>query len=75
MLNHYTLFRRRAEPSLCCAVPQDRPVPGFISGEDWEFQGVIVDNGSAPAGFRSESASWVTNRTGYYLFHALGAGR
>jgi hypothetical protein len=32
----YNLFRRKLEEDLYCAVPEDRPVPGFVAGE-WEF--------------------------------------
>jgi hypothetical protein len=35
----YNLFRAKWHPDLCCAVPEDQPVPGFITGESWDFGG------------------------------------
>ena len=35
----YNLFRRKWQPDLCCAVPEDQPVPSFITGESWDFGG------------------------------------
>jgi hypothetical protein len=29
----YNLFRNRQRPQLVCAVPEDRPVPGFVLAE------------------------------------------
>jgi hypothetical protein len=40
--NHRTafnLFRRKREPDLLCAVPQDCPVPGFVEASAWAFVG------------------------------------
>ena len=37
----YNLFRRRWQPDLCCAVPEDRPVPSFVTGERWDFRGYL----------------------------------
>ena len=38
----FNLFRRKDEPELFCAVPEDRAVPPFIAGESWEFGGKIA---------------------------------
>jgi hypothetical protein len=35
----YNLFRAKWHSRLCCAVPEDQPVPGFITGESWDFGG------------------------------------
>jgi len=42
--NHRTafnLFRRKREPDLLCAVPQDCPVPGFVEASAWAFVGTV----------------------------------
>ena len=67
----YNFFRRKGEPSLCCAVRQDRHVLSFIGGEAWEFGGTIVGARSKPSGFQSEAAHEATRFTGYYLFQPL----
>ena len=68
MLNVYNLFRRKLKPDLCCAVPQDYPVPTFVDGEAWEYGGQLHDTGAAPSGFRREAAQTATRLTGFYLF-------
>jgi hypothetical protein len=35
----YNLFRPKGQPDLCYAVPEDQPVPSFITGESWDFGG------------------------------------
>ena len=72
-LDAYNVFRRKQQPALRCAVRQDRPVPGFIQGETWEFGGTIKGSQPTPAGFRPEAATQAMRLTGYYLFHALQA--
>jgi hypothetical protein len=69
----YNVFRRKRQPALRCAVPQDLPVPIFLHGEKWEFGGTIKGNQPTPAGFRPEAASDAVRLTGFYLFHALRA--
>lgn len=34
----YNLFRNNERPSLFCAVPEHRSVPGFIDAEAWSFE-------------------------------------
>jgi hypothetical protein len=46
----YNLFRRKWQPDLCCAVPVDHPVPGFITGERWDFGGAW-EAAAPPPGF------------------------
>jgi hypothetical protein len=67
----YNLFRRKREPTLCCAVPQRRPVPAFIRGETWEFGGTIAGPGIIPLGFQPDAAAEATRLMGYYLFQAF----
>ncbi|KLK93616.1 hypothetical protein AA309_08150 [Microvirga vignae] len=33
----YNLFRHKDEVDLYCAVPEDRPVPEFLTADDWEY--------------------------------------
>ncbi|MGY2049866.1 hypothetical protein [Methylobacterium sp. JK268] len=68
----YTVFRRKEKPALRCAVRQDRPVPGFVSGDGWEYAGT-VDGETAPAGFRAKAAREATSQVGYYVFYVLNA--
>jgi hypothetical protein len=42
------LFRHKGQPDLCCAVPEDRPVPSFVTGERWDFRGTWEDAISPP---------------------------
>lgn len=74
MLSSYNLFRRKREPDLCCAVRQDRPVPAFVHGEEWEFGGTVVDHGAKiPAGFQTSAAEQATQLSGFYIFQATRA--
>jgi len=70
----FNLFCRKHEPTLCCAVSQDLPVPSFIQGETWEFAGTITHEDQEPPGFHTEAADEAARLTGYYLFQALPAG-
>jgi hypothetical protein len=38
----YNVFRSRASDQFCL-VPEDRPVPPFLSGNVWEFTGRVPD--------------------------------
>lgn len=66
----YNLFRRRNEPELYCAVPEDYPVPPFIAGEAWDFGGRLDNPLAAPRGFDPEAARHGVRLSGYYLFLA-----
>jgi hypothetical protein len=70
-LRRYNLFRRREEQDLYCAVPEDRPVPRFVAGEEWEYRGRVVEDRPLPAGFRLDAAQVSARFNGYYLFHAV----
>ncbi|MCG6121761.1 MAG: hypothetical protein MEP57_03505 [Microvirga sp.] len=64
----FNLFRRKAEPDLFCAVPEDRAVPGFIDGDAWEFGGRIDPGARSQRGFDSEVAMRLARVNGYYFF-------
>jgi hypothetical protein len=66
--SRYNLFRRKAEQHLYCAVPEDRPVPRFVDGCDWEYRGCVAENNAPPAGFRDDAAAAAVRSTGYYIF-------
>ncbi|KAA2238159.1 adenylosuccinate synthetase [Salinarimonas soli] len=64
----YNLFRRRSEPDLVCAVPEDRTVPEFVTASDWEFGGKTT---GAPMGdFDLQAARASVRFNGFYLYHA-----
>ena len=73
----YGLFANVDRPELLCAVPLDRPVPGFIQQEQWVFKGTLHPSDPQPPGFRSHAAQSGTRLNGFYLFqvtsHALAA--
>jgi hypothetical protein len=33
----YNLFRRKGEADLFCAVPQNVPVPNFVTADEWDY--------------------------------------
>ncbi|WP_191970140.1 hypothetical protein [Methylobacterium planeticum] len=64
----FNVFHRKRNPTMCCAVRQSQPVPSFIQGEIWDFDGTVSDPVSAPLGFQFEAASEAALLLGYYLF-------
>jgi hypothetical protein len=66
----YNLFRRQEEPHLHCAVPEDRPVPGFIGQDSWAFCGTLSERTNTPRGF-DEHAATGARFNGFYLFQVL----
>lgn len=61
----YNLFRRQNEEDLYCAVPEDVPVPPFVTDERWEWtQSLDV---SQLSGFDAKAAEISANRNGFYL--------
>jgi hypothetical protein len=67
-LQTYNLFRRQNEEDLYCAVPEDVPVPPFVTDERWEWdQSLHV---SQLSGFDAKAAEISANRNGFYLFHS-----
>ncbi|TVR07741.1 MAG: hypothetical protein EA385_12030 [Salinarimonadaceae bacterium] len=66
----FNLFRRKSEPDLFCAVPEDRAVPGFIDGDAWEFGGRIDADTRRRPGFDAETASRLARVNGFYFFQS-----
>ena len=48
----YNLFRRKGRLSLYCAVPEDAPVPSFMTESMWEFGGEVEEDQECPWRFR-----------------------
>jgi hypothetical protein len=69
----YNLFRNRCHPELICAVPEDRPVPGFVGAEQWAFEQPLRPKEARPSGFDSEAARAGVRFNGFYLFQAFAA--
>jgi len=66
----YNLFRRRMQPDLVCAVPEDRAVPTFVTGDGWEFQGKASEAAALQRDFDVRAARASVRFNGFYLYHA-----
>jgi len=64
----YNLFRNKQRPELRCAVPEDRPVPHFLSIEQWAFERVLRPSDPPPPGFHARGAHAGARFNGFYLF-------
>ena len=69
----YNLFRRIGHADLVCAVPEDRPVPAFITAALWIYGGKLENADAAPLAFNREVADASIRFMGFYLFQATGA--
>ena len=65
----YNLFSPQTTPNLYCAVPHDRPVPGFIASPDWEFRGTADESALGPC--RARAAASGVRLNGFFLFFSL----
>ena len=63
----WTLFRRRLERDIWCAIPADAAVPKFLFSGDWAFGGQHRDPETL-AGFQSGPAHQAVGMNGFYLF-------
>jgi hypothetical protein len=64
----YNLFRNRQRPELLCAVPEDRPVPGFLVPSEWRFERVLRPSDTNPSGFDNRASQVGVRFNGFYLF-------
>jgi len=64
----YNLFRRKGEADLFCAVPQDVPVPNFVTGDEWEYAHPL--DIETLSGFDASAAQASAAANGFYLFHS-----
>jgi hypothetical protein len=69
----YNLFRNRRRPDLICAVPEDRPVPGFVASDEWWFERSLRPLDMSPAGFEGRAAQAGVRFNGFYLFQITDA--
>ena len=67
----YNLFRRKRRAELVCAVPEDWPVPVFITGASWEFGGKLENADRNPLAFNREAAEASVRVNGFYLFQMI----
>jgi hypothetical protein len=69
----YNLFRNRQRPELLCAVPEDRPVPGFVVAKRWSvLLRPLRPMDVAPPGFHLRAACAGVRFNGFYLFQVTG---
>jgi hypothetical protein len=67
----YNLFRRADRDELICAVPEDRPVPSFITGPSWDFLGCANESVIGSLSFNHEAAEVSVQWNGFYLFQLI----
>ena len=67
----YNLFRHKWRPGLCCAVPESDPVPSFVTGEQWDFEGNWEGPISLP-GLKLTAAESGVCADGFHLFQSVG---
>ncbi len=67
----YNLFRRADRDELICAVPEDRPVPSFITGPPWDFVGRVNESVIGSLSFNHEAAEASVQWNGFYLFQLV----
>src|SRR5215211_5597166 len=63
----YNMFQRKGQPDLYCLVPEDRPVPGFITGGYWAFAGTQCSAVPLP-GLDRAAAELGVHLNGFHLF-------
>jgi len=63
----YNLFRSTQQDGLVCAVPEERSVPAFVTGPQWQFGGRL-DQNQPLLGFDRQAARTGVRFNGYYLF-------
>ena len=66
----FNLFRRKREPDVACAVPEDCPVPGFLDPSTWEYVGTLREPTTPLPGFNRRAAEASIRFNGFYLFEA-----
>jgi hypothetical protein len=71
----YNLFGNRLRPELLCAVPEDRPVPGFLDPGSWKFERALRPSDMSPPGFEERAAQAGVRFNGFYLFQITNSRR
>jgi hypothetical protein len=67
----YNLFRHKSQPGLCCAAPEHYPVPSFVTGEQWDFEGAW-GGPISPPGLKPPAAEPGLCVDGFHLFQGPG---
>ncbi len=70
-MHTYNLFRSKCQTGVYCAVPEDCVVPGFLTGDRWEFSGKADRDEAIPVGFIGAAAEAGVRYNGFYLFEAF----
>ena len=66
----YNLFRNRDREDLCCAVPEDRAVPVFVTENGWTFAGRVRKTDER-RGFNEPAARTGSRLNGFYVFQEV----
>jgi len=69
----YNLFINKQRPEILCAVPEDRPIPSFISSEQWTYAGPLRPQDARLAGFNDKAAAAGIRFNGFHLFQVTTA--
>jgi PAS domain-containing protein len=69
----YNLFINKLRPEILCAVPEDVPIPSFISSEQWMYAGPLRPQDARPPGFNDKAAAAGVRFSGFYLFQVTAA--
>ena len=64
----YNLFRRKDETDLYCAVPENVPVPEFLTDSSWEYARSL--DLETLSGFDAAAAQASAGANGFYLFYS-----
>ena len=67
-MHTYNLFRRKDAADLFCAVPEDVPVPHFVTPGAWEYDRSL--DIETLSGFDATAAETSSAVNGFYLFHS-----
>jgi hypothetical protein len=65
------LFRHKWHPDLCCAVLEHHPVPNFVTGEQWDFEGTW-EGPISPPELKPTTAEPGLCVDGFHLFQVPG---
>lgn len=68
----YNVFWRKDTGCVCCAVPEDRAIPWFLTAKGWAFGGKLAEASALPVGFDEAAADAGVRFNGFYIFHAFG---
>ncbi|MET0259431.1 MAG: hypothetical protein ABW179_12715 [Methylobacterium sp.] len=70
-MRSYNLFRLKSDEGLCCAVPESRVVPRFVTGGRWSFGGKVEEHSMGTPGFDGKAAATSVRFNGFYLFQTM----